>query len=93
MSKKTVFNPLLQRTDTSTHVDVPESVEEVTSGQTKFTFYFTNDQLARLDRLYIGLRKNGRRRVTKSQVVRVALDKLLDDYETNPDEILRALSA
>ena len=88
MSKRTgglAVNPLLQKTET--HVDTPTSI----GAPEKFTFYFTPEQLERLDEVWSGLRKKGTKRISKSQFVRIALDRLLDEYEKNPDEVVRLL--
>jgi len=60
----------------------------------KFTFYFTEEQLDRLDRLWETVRRTRRspqRRVSKSEVVRLALDRLLADFERNPEAVTAAL--
>ena len=63
-------------------------------GLSKFTFYFTPAQLERLDQAWATLRRTSRgrgQRVSKSQFVRVALDRLLDDFERNPEGVAAAL--
>ena len=59
----------------------------------KFTFYFTPDQLERLDDVWEQMRKRVRRgrRPSKSRFVRVALDRLLDDFARNPDNVMALL--
>jgi hypothetical protein len=59
----------------------------------KFTFYFTADQLDRLDDVWEQMRKRQRRgrRPSKSRFVRVALDRLLDDFAHNPDTVMALL--
>ena len=59
----------------------------------KFTFYFTPDQLERLDDVWEQMRKRRRRgrRPSKSRFVRVALDRLLDDFARNPDNVMALL--
>ena len=59
----------------------------------KFTFYFTPDQLDRLDDVWEQMRKRRRRgrRPSKSRFVRVALDRLLDDFARNPDNVMALL--
>ena len=60
----------------------------------KFTFYFTDDQLDRLDAVWEQLRRANRRsgqRLTKSHVVRVALDRLLDEYDRDPEQVISEL--
>ena len=64
------------------------------TGPTKFTFYFTPEQLDRLDRAWETFRRRQRgdgKRVSKSQFVRIALDSLLDEFEADPDRVLRRL--
>lgn len=72
-------------TQTRQRVDAPTS---------KFTFYFTEEQLDRLDDVWEQLRRANRRggqRLTKSHVVRVALDRLLDEYDRDPDGVMADL--
>jgi len=61
---------------------------------TKFTFYFTEEQLDHLDHLWERVRRtrgSRRRRVSKSEIVRLALDRLLTDFEQNPEAVIAAL--
>ncbi len=61
----------------------------------KFTFYFTEQQLERLDAVWEQLRRRGRsrgQRPSKSQFVRVALNRLLDDFERDPEAVIQQLS-
>ena len=51
-----------------------------------FTFYFTVDQLDRLDDLWVRLRRH---RVGKSDMLRVALDQFLAEYEKDTERLLR----
>ena len=110
MSKKAGglnFNPLLSRTEpeqpgspeapenTRTPVDT-RTREHVpaTAGPSKFTFYFNEEQLRRLDDAWATFRRQTRgsgQRLTKSQFVRVALDRLLDDFERDPEEVIALL--
>jgi hypothetical protein len=76
-----------------THVDNPEysGVDVPTS---RFTFYFTQEQLDRLDEVWTTLRRRTRgtgQRVSKSQFVRVALDRLLDDFDADPGGVTALL--
>jgi hypothetical protein len=62
----------------------------------KFTFYFSEEQLERLDAIWERLRRESRRskqRVSKSLFVRVALDRLLDDFERDPERVIAELKA
>ncbi len=103
------YNPLLSRTepaaatsdreqDMHTRAQVDTSTSERVDKQpqsSRFTFYFTPEQLDRLDRAWERFRREGRRsgqRMSKSLFVRVALDKLLDDFEQNPQEVVELLS-
>lgn len=83
---------------TSTPVHTPEAAPAsqpvAASGRaSKFTFYFTSDQLDRLDDVWEQMRKRRRRgrRPSKSRFVRVALDRLLDDFAHNPDNVMALL--
>lgn len=82
---------------TRTHVEdavttpAPAPVSERAS---KFTFYFTPQQLERLDTAWEVMRRRGRERKlrpSKSQFVRVALDQLLDAFEQNPEQVMDLL--
>ena len=101
-------NPLLARTapdmpqgsqdrgdDTSPHVDTSTRPQGRTStSPSKFTFYFTPEQLERLDEAWDTMRrytKGRRQRVSKSQFVRLALDRLLDDFERDPTHVTDVL--
>ena len=103
-------NPLLRRTEpaTATTALIPPVAEEPSirppvdtqtrvradTPTSKFTFYFTDEQLDRLDHVWEGLRREGRRtgvRLSKSHVVRVALDRLLDEFEEDPERVLAEL--
>lgn len=87
--------------DTSTrlHAHMPEMYRPEGTGQdtaerpSKFTFYFTPEQLDRLDDAWERMRKGrrGGRRPSKSQFVRVALDRLLDEFEQDPEHVIALL--
>ncbi len=110
MSKKTGglnVNPLLSRTEPErpnspeapdharTPVDTPARQHvSATAGPSKFTFYFSEEQLRRLDDAWGTFRRHTRgsgQRLTKSQFVRVALDRLLDDFERDPENVMALL--
>jgi hypothetical protein len=103
-------NPLLTRTEPSTEVKTPASAAptpepavtpvdpqargRVDTSTSKFTFYFTDEELDRLDVVWQQLRRGSRRsgqRLTKSHVVRVALDRLLDEYDRDPERVISEL--
>lgn len=74
-----------------THVDTPT---RILGRSLKFTFYFSEEQLDRLDQVWETLRRSRRRprrRISKSQFVRLALDNLLDEFEKDPDQVTRLL--
>ena len=89
---------------TRTPVDIPtgEHVDKQTrprvdtsTSVSKFTFYFTQEQLERLETLWEELRRQRkgtkRQRVSKSQIVRIALDTFLDQFESEPEKMLHLL--
>ena len=80
---------------TSAQADMQARTQVGTSTTTsKFTFYFTDEQLDRLDIVWDRLRRESRRskqRVSKSHFVRVALERLLDDFDRDPDGVIRVL--
>ena len=65
------------------------------TGTIKFTFYFTPEQLDRLDaawdRFRRQTRQRGRRGVSKSQFVRLGLDLLLEEFERDPEGVIARL--
>ncbi len=88
--------PVDPPTSTPVHTSIAESVvQPITSSNrsSKFTFYFTPDQLERLDDVWEQMRKRTRRgrRPSKSRFVRVALDRLLEDFTRNPDNVMALL--
>lgn len=79
--------------DTGMHVDM-QTRPRVDTPTSKFTFYFTEEQLDRLDDLWGQLRRANRRggqRLSKSHVVRVALDRLLADFDEHPERVMSEL--
>lgn len=102
------FNPLLSRTEnkvsekegastetTSTHVDKQTREHaDMSSSTSKFTFYYSTQQLERLDDIWQETRgqiKGTRQRISKSQFVRLALDRLLDDFEKDSGKVINLL--
>ena len=79
--------------DTRQHVDT-QARGRVDTSTSKFTFYFTEEQLDRLDAVWQQLRRANRhsgQRLSKSHVVRVALDRLLDEFDQDPDAVIAEL--
>ena len=71
------------------------SASELRDRPEKFTFYFTPEQLERLDDVWEQLRRHkprGQRRPSKSRFVRVALDRLLDDFHRDPEGVMQLLT-
>ena len=102
------FNPLLSRTDSAPTRELGQSDEDtqtrvqaqpltrprVDTSTSKFTFYFTEEQLERLDRAWETMRKRtrgSRQRISKSQFVRLGLERLLDDFEREPELVINSL--
>ena len=84
-----VDTPTRENVDTSTRTQADTPL-----GPSKFTFYFTAEQLDRLDRVWETMRNRNRgtkQRVSKSQFVRVALNRLLDDFDKNPEQVIALL--
>ncbi len=85
--------------DTSTRQHVPPPTREqadppAATAPIKFTFYFTPEQLDRLDGAWETFRRRQRgtgQRISKSQFVRVALDRLLDDFDRDPEDVMAQL--
>ena len=57
----------------------------------KFTFYFSPEQLRRLDNLWVRAKLDHQERVSKSEFVRLALDRLLQEFERAPRQVLDEL--
>lgn len=62
--------------------------EDEPAAPVKFTFYFSPEQLRRLDTLWLRAKLEHRERMNKSEFVRLALDRLLNDFEKNPRRVL-----
>ncbi len=57
----------------------------------KFTFYFAPDQLRRLDDLWLRAKLQHRARLNKSEFVRLALDRLMEEFDRDPTAVLEDL--
>lgn len=57
----------------------------------KFTFYFSPAQLRQLDELWVKAKMEHNQKISKSEFVRVAVGRLLDDFDKNPDRVLKLL--
>ncbi|MBI2887582.1 MAG: hypothetical protein HYY02_10285 [Chloroflexi bacterium] len=68
-----------------------QAAPAVPEAPVKFTFYFTPEQLRRLDDLWVRAKLDHRQRLNKSEFVRLALERLLDEFEHNPRRVLEAL--
>ena len=80
--------------DTSVPTPPATPAAELADRPEKFTFYFTPEQLERLDDVWEQLRRHkprGQRRPSKSRFVRVALDRLLDDFHRDPEGVMQLL--
>lgn len=78
-----------------TPVAEPEPAPVAASGPeapVKFTFYFAPDQLRRLDDLWLRAKLHHRARINKSEFVRLALDRLMEEFESDPKRVLEDLS-
>lgn len=57
----------------------------------KFTFYFSPAQLRQLDDLWIRAKVDHGQKVSKSEFVRLAVARLLDEFDKNPERVLSQL--
>ena len=57
----------------------------------KFTFYFSPAQLRQLDDLWVHAKLDHGQKVSKSGFVRLAVSRLLDEFDKNPTRVLRDL--
>jgi hypothetical protein len=69
----------------------PPAPEAANEAPVKFTFYFMPEQLRRLDDLWLRTKLAHRERLNKSEFVRLALDRLMDAYDNEPQGVLEAL--
>jgi len=91
-------------TPTSKQVDIfpqkqegtPAAKQVDTSTSNKFTFYFTAQELQKLDDVWEIMRRRTRgtkQRFSKSKFVRLALDRLLADFEQDQELVMTQLLA
>lgn len=81
-------------TPTSSEPAEAATLERAEAPTIKFTFYFTDEQLSRLDDLWDQVRRRPRgskQRLSKSHIVRVALGRLLDEYDQDPQRVTQEL--
>ena len=57
----------------------------------KFTFYFSPAQLRQLDDLWVHAKLDHGQKVSKSGFVRLAVARLLEEFDKNPTRVLRDL--
>lgn len=57
----------------------------------KFTFYFLPEQLQRLDAAWLQILSTHGLRFNKSEFIRLAIDRLLTDFEQDPREVIDQL--
>lgn len=65
--------------------DVPIVPEADETFNQRATFYFSEDQLLSLEVVMLKLRTEQRMKVGKSEIMRAALDFILEDYNVNKD--------
>ncbi|GEM_PF-2665692 len=64
------------------------AVEAPSEAPVKFTFYFSPEQLRQLDTLWVRAKLDHHVKVNKSEFVRLALDRLLAEFEKHPQRVL-----
>lgn len=64
----------------------PAAVEEGAEYTQRATFYFSDDQLMDLEVVMLKLRTEQRLKVGKSEIMRAALDFILEDYDKNKEK-------
>ena len=57
----------------------------------KFTFYFMPGQLERLDNVWVKAKVDHRERLNKSEFVRLALDRLMAEFDRDPTTVIADL--
>ena len=65
--------------------DAPAVPEADETFNQRATFYFSEDQLLSLEVVMLKLRTEQRMKVGKSEIMRAALDFILEDYNLNKD--------
>ena len=105
MAESKFINPLFQRTTRPTAVEPPPEALRQAQGTdvekaqatpragapVKFTFYFSQDQLDKLDDLWVRAKLEHREKLNKSEFVRLALDRLIAEFEHDPKSVLAEL--
>lgn len=66
----------------STHTSIPVK-KKAPQKLIKFTFYFNESQLNDLDEVRLKLRKEHGIKIDKSSIVRLAVDRLVEDFQKN----------
>lgn len=64
------------------------AMEAPAEAPVKFTFYFSPEQLRQLDTLWVRAKLDHNVKVNKSEFVRLALDRLLAEFEKHPQRVL-----
>ena len=105
MAESKFINPLFQRTEPARRGrlasvgepgvprELPVEPEPAALGHApvKFTFYFLPSQLQRLDDLWVRAKLEHRERLNKSEFVRLAVDRLMEEFERDPKGVLAEL--
>ena len=101
MADRKFINPLFQKTEAprpptrlrGSQVAAPQEAPTPVGPQApvKFTFYFTPDQLERLDNLWVRAKVDHRERLNKSEFVRLALDRLMEEFDRDPKSVISDL--
>lgn len=99
MAESKFINPLFQRTEPPGPSRASGAAAPAVRGAqaaapqapVKFTFYFTPDQLERLDNLWLRAKLEHRERLNKSEFVRLALERLMEEFDRDPQGVLAEL--
>ena len=105
MAESKFINPLFQRTGQRSQEARPTGLREPSEepqttpptektgggAPVKFTFYFMPGQLERLDDLWVRAKLEHRERVNKSEFVRLALERLMDEFDRDPKAVIAEL--
>lgn len=101
MAESKFINPLFQRTEggqpparlRGPQATAPANEVPAPHGQApvKFTFYFMPDQLERLDNIWVRAKVDHRERLNKSEFVRLALERLMEEFDRDPQSVIAEL--
>ena len=78
------FSEDVEKEDAQPEVTTPEDFRDLADTELiKATFYFTQTQIDALEKAVFALRQEHRIKTNKSEVMRIALDEIIKEFEEN----------